>query len=498
MIYNFNIGIGWASSGVEYAQSYRANIFRRLGLKAKFVFTDMFPTENIEHMTEAIGFSDDEIIWLYTWFTDTGISPVTFKLDDLMKTVTRSVRSIVRDNKRVRIDFCDGDFYTAYLVNEDSDRVHRVEIVSDNKLIRKDYYTYCRVYSEYYAPLDKKAHMYQRRFFNKDGSVAYEELNDDENVMYKFPDKVLYSKEELIGYLVKGLDLSSDDLVIIDRATGIGQAVLRNHGDSKVAVVIHADHFSEGATDDTYIRWNNFYEYEFSQNRHIDFYVTATNVQKDLLADQFKKYKDVSPKIVTIPVGSVDELKYPLGERRRHSLITASRLASEKHVDWVVQAVIKAHKVIPDITLDIYGKGKEEERLLKIISEHEAQDYIKLKGHCDLKEIYQTYDAYISGSTSEGFGLSVLEAIAGGLPVIGFDVRYGNQTFISNGNNGYLIPWKESIESGEAVDGLSDRLIELFSRESIDTFHEASYEIAKKYLTTEVEKKWKEVIEQTI
>ena len=72
MIYNFNIGIGWASSGVEYAQAYRANIFRRLGMKAKFVFTDMFSTENIEHMTKAIGFEDDEIIWLYTWFTDTG------------------------------------------------------------------------------------------------------------------------------------------------------------------------------------------------------------------------------------------------------------------------------------------------------------------------------------------------------------------------------------------------------------------------------------------
>lgn len=26
-IYNINLGIGWASSGVEYAQAYRAGIF---------------------------------------------------------------------------------------------------------------------------------------------------------------------------------------------------------------------------------------------------------------------------------------------------------------------------------------------------------------------------------------------------------------------------------------------------------------------------------------
>ena len=35
MIYNFNLGIGWASSGVEYAQSYRAAMLRNIGAEAK-------------------------------------------------------------------------------------------------------------------------------------------------------------------------------------------------------------------------------------------------------------------------------------------------------------------------------------------------------------------------------------------------------------------------------------------------------------------------------
>ena len=52
MVYNFNLGIGWASSGVEYAQIYRARMLRNIGVEAKFVFTDMFPRENIEHMTK--------------------------------------------------------------------------------------------------------------------------------------------------------------------------------------------------------------------------------------------------------------------------------------------------------------------------------------------------------------------------------------------------------------------------------------------------------------
>ena len=91
-------------------------------------------------------------------------------------------------------------YYMVYLATEQEDRVHRIEIVSNGCLIRKDYYTYCRIYSEYYAPLNGKAHLYQRRFFNENGSVAYDEITDNDVVMYQFPDRLLCSKEELVGW----------------------------------------------------------------------------------------------------------------------------------------------------------------------------------------------------------------------------------------------------------------------------------------------------------
>ena len=262
MVYNFNLGIGWASSGVEYAQTYRAKMLRNIGVDAKFVFTDMFPRDNIQHMTENIGFLDSEIIWLYTYFTDTKISPVTYTLQDFEKTFPTQDFTFSRDGKIAKYVFKGLDiFYTAYLVNEEEDRLHRVELVSHGALIRKDYFTYCRIYSEYYAPLDGKAHLYQRRFFNEDGSIAYEEINDDDVVMYQFPDKLLCSKEEFVGYMVSRMNLTKDDVAIIDRTTGIGQAIMQNAGEARIISIIHADHFSEGSTNDEYILWNNYYEY---------------------------------------------------------------------------------------------------------------------------------------------------------------------------------------------------------------------------------------------
>ena len=39
-IFNLNRGIGWASSGVEYAQIYRARLLRMIHADANFIFTD--------------------------------------------------------------------------------------------------------------------------------------------------------------------------------------------------------------------------------------------------------------------------------------------------------------------------------------------------------------------------------------------------------------------------------------------------------------------------
>lgn len=496
MIYNFNLGIGWASSGVEYAQAYRANILRRIGKEAKFVFTDMFPTENIEHMTKNIGFMDSEVLWLYTFFTDTSIAPVSYSLKDLEKTLGDRKYTFSRDGKIAKYVF-EGrnNFYTAYMVDESSDLVHRVEMVSNGCLIRKDYYTYCRIYSEYYAPLDGKAFLYQRRFFNEDGSVCYEEIIDNDIVMYQFPDRLICSKEEFVGYMVEKMNLTSEDIVIIDRTTGIGQAILENVKNAKIGIIIHADHFSEGSTDEENILWNNYYEYAFSKHDIVDFFVTATDAQNKLLTEQFQKYYGVTPNVVTIPVGSLDELKEAKDERRQHGLITASRLATEKHIDWIIRAVAKARKSVPDVSLDIYGKGAQEDELAKLIKELDCGDYVKLMGQHDLTDVYIGYDAYIAGSMSEGFGLTLLEAIGSGLPLIGFDVRYGNQTFIDDCENGYLISVSDKTDSKDKIDALAKCIEALFNEADIESYRAHSYEIAKNYLTSEVELKWQTLIE---
>ncbi|MCJ0917206.1 accessory Sec system glycosyltransferase GtfA [Mammaliicoccus sciuri] len=497
-IYNINYGIGWASSGVEYAQLYRAKMLREQSEVLKFVFLDFFAHENLQTLTSHLGFFDDEIIWLYQYFTDIKIAPTFYTVNDLIKTLDMDITHQVEENKTIKLfNDIDNTYIVCYLKEQGKPFIDRAEFVSRGKLIRKDYYSYTRIFSEYYAPHEKKAKIYMRQFYNEDGTIAFNEYINDSSELYIFNDKILYSKQEFVAYFMESLRLSPEDIVIVDRSKGLAQPIIQNKGESKLGIVIHAEHYNEASTSEENILWNNHYEYVFKNSKEIDFYIAATDRQKDLLMTQLKKYNHVNPIIYTIPVGSIDNTIKPIS-RRPNSIITASRLASEKHIDWLIKAVVIVKKSIDSIEFDIYGEGGQRNTLQKIIEENDACDYISLLGHVDLKNVYSKYELFLSGSTSEGFGLTLMEAIGSGLGMIGFKVEYGNTTFISDDKNGYLIPININNHSEkQIVDSLANSIIKFFESDRA-SYHQHSYEIAETYKTQNIKYRWFNLIEEVL
>lgn len=500
-IYNINLGIGWASSGVEYAQAYRAEIFRRLGLSTKFVFTNMFQSENLQHFTQNIGFRDDEVIWLYGFFTDIPVAPTSYRKEDLERTFSSAVvkKESSPDGKLLRYYFEDKDLYVnASLCGEDLAYVQRVEYVSNGKLTRKDYFSYTKVFSEYYTSHENQSVLRSRSFFNEDGSLAYEESCFGEESIFTFPDRICYGQEDLVAFFLEKLQLSNQDILLLDRATGIGQAIFEKKGDAKLAVVVHAEHFNVKNTTEHHILWNNYYEYQFTHADKVDAFIASTVKQGEVLAKQFRKYTSFSPDIYEIPVGSLEELRQPSVPRTPFSLITGSRLAKEKHIDWLVQAVSLAHEQLPELQFDIFGEGGERQHLNAMIDKLGAGDYIHLRGHQNLTDVYQDYEAYLTASTSEGFGLTLMEAVGSGLPLIGLDVPYGNQTFIEDGKNGFLIDPSVTKNTSDTAQAFAEKIITYFRQVSADAAQSASYEIAREYLHDRLEAKWKAFVEDLL
>lgn len=502
-VYNVNLGIGWASSGVEYAQIYRKQVLKKVGIRSKFIFSDLILANNIEDLTKNIGFDDDEIIWFYNFFTDVKIAPSDYPLEELEKDLHLKKRATTKNaaGKQVTYDLQDEKLQiVARLHDEKKQTVDQVTYLYNNRLIKRDFYSYTKYAREYYAGTASNNYVTFREFYNEDGSIAYIQHLDGKKETFEFPNhEIYYSKNDLYLEMIKRLHLTKDDCVILDREDEHddvinGQLFFEHHNPAKLIVVVHADHYDSHFINKNEILWNNFYEYQFTHTDEVASFIVSTPKQKELLDQQFKKYYNVQPRVDCIPVGNLPKLVKPNAPRKLFSLITASRLASEKHVDWLVKAVIAAKKKLPELSLDVYGQGGEFNTLQDIIKNNQAEGYIRLMGQHDLTDVYEKYTTYVAASTSEGFGLSLLEAVGSGLAMIGFDVPYGNPTFIDNKENGYLLPYDEDWAEDKKIKALTDAIVKMFNKADLKKYSEHSYEIATPYLTDNVAKQWKTVL----
>lgn len=496
-VINFNIGLGWASSGVEYAQTYREKIFQNLEMDDYYVFFGM-TKENMASMAKNIGIPVKKIIWIYNFFSDILLQEAKLDLHEILTLYGEESDFAPEErNKDIQIfrNLRQDEYLRVYFKKNDR-YVERIELVSQGNLIRKDFYTSTRFMSEFYEPVDKKAKLTLREIYNVDQSVSLVEivnpLNEELN-NYIINDRIYRNRAELIAEFVKQLKLESTDILILDRATGIAEPILLNRGASKIGFVVHAEHYSKENTDDQHVLWNNYYEYQFTNIETFDFVITATELQKTKLTEQLAKYTNKKAKIYTIPVGALEQIKPEISRNENH-FVTVSRLAVEKHIDLLIEAVSIVKRDGYNIRLDIYGEGSQRKKIEELINALDLKKSVRLLGHQNMTSLYSQYGLYLTASKSEGFGLTLMEAVGEGLPIIGLDVPYGNQTFILDEENGYLIPAVK--DENKLVALIASRIEKFLDLEDKNTFHQKSYEIAENFTLEQLQRKWINLIEE--
>lgn len=96
----------------------------------------------------------------------------------------------------------------------------------------------------------------------------------------------------------------------------------------------------------------------------------------------------------------------------------------------IFRDVVKKH---PNWVLQIYGKGPDENKLNKQIEKYQLQSNIILAGYTDnVPSVLSNASIYVCTSRFEGFGLSLLEAMACGLPVVTYQFPTGAKDILEN------------------------------------------------------------------
>jgi glycosyltransferase involved in cell wall biosynthesis len=120
-----------------------------------------------------------------------------------------------------------------------------------------------------------------------------------------------------------------------------------------------------------------------------------------------------------------------------------SRLQPGKGHEYLIRALPDILNDYPDLKVKIVGKGILLNDLRTLSKQLNVSNNIEFTGY--VKDIYaelSTMDIFILPSLSEGFPISILEAMAAGLPVAASNVG-GIPEIVENGINGFLFEPKD-------------------------------------------------------
>ncbi len=155
-----------------------------------------------------------------------------------------------------------------------------------------------------------------------------------------------------------------------------------------------------------------------------------------------------------------------------------ARLESIKGADYVLPAYAKVLKAIPECKLIIVGDGKLREKMEQQQRDLQINDNLitwagRLEYH-NLAEQYHKMDVVWVPSRSEGFGLSAIEAMAQGCPVVA-SATGGLREIINNDVDGLLF-------ENSNTDDLAAKTIELLSnKQKLEEMKSHAFENAKRY-----------------
>lgn len=143
--------------------------------------------------------------------------------------------------------------------------------------------------------------------------------------------------------------------------------------------------------------------------------------------------------VIPNPVPLAQQFAQPEAQPPTKRLLSLGRLDPVKQFDLLIEAFAAVHGDYGDWELEIWGEGQEKSRLFGLIQKLDMEKSIFLRGFTDnITPVLASGHCFCLPSRSEIFGLALGEAMAHGLPSVGFAATTGVNRLIVHEKNGLL------------------------------------------------------------
>ncbi len=200
-----------------------------------------------------------------------------------------------------------------------------------------------------------------------------------------------------------------------------------------------------------FYRWNS---------RGVSIVAVSKAIKEQLIEDI-----GVHESVINVIYNGVDLKRFNIKERRweqsaRFNIGCVARLEPEKGVEFLIQSVKIIQEFIPFVRLIIVGEGSERKKLVWLSERLGLKEAIQWVGYQrEVDKWYSYFDTLVLPSVRrESFGITLVEAMASGIPVIGTRLG-GIPEIIDHQWTGLL------AKPGDSQD-MADQLIYLFNHRS--------------------------------
>jgi glycosyltransferase involved in cell wall biosynthesis len=139
----------------------------------------------------------------------------------------------------------------------------------------------------------------------------------------------------------------------------------------------------------------------------------------------------------------IDIAKFQRTRRSEASAVTVGsvgRLEIEKGFDQLILAAAELKRAGLEFRVLIAGEGPQRDALLQLIQQLDLGGFVELPGVVtDMLGFYDQLDLFVLPSLTEGMPISILEAMAMGLPIVATTVG-GIPELVRDGVEGLLVP----------------------------------------------------------